>query len=67
VPGLVAAVPRLDEPAARRVAGDLLMRWAEPEPDWRRWSFARGRARQVVGDAEPALRALAAGAQVSAR
>jgi hypothetical protein len=57
VPGLLEEWPRLAGDERRRVAQDLLDRWASPEAaDWRRWSVPRARARRLVLAVEPALR-----------
>jgi hypothetical protein len=68
VPGLLAELPRLEGDLRRRVAEDLLYRYATPEAaDWRRWSFPQARARELVLEVEPLLREAAALPQQASR
>lgn len=49
VPALIDGLPRLDEPARCFVTKRLVGRWGGADaPDWRTWSWSRGRARSLV-------------------
>jgi hypothetical protein len=61
-PALLETVPLLDPERQAALARGLLTRWSPPaEEDWRTFSFARARARRVVGDAVAELELMAEG------
>ena len=58
VPLLLDALPRVDRSAQCAVAAGLLKQRARLErDDWRSWNFARERARELLRDQSPRLRA----------
>src|SRR5213078_4486353 len=58
VPLLLEALPRVDRSAQCAVAAGLLKQRARLErDDWRSWNFARERARELLRDQSPRLRA----------
>ena len=57
VPALLEAAPSLEDWERQKVAWDLLGRWTSGDADLRTWSVPRARARRLVRDAEPMLRA----------
>jgi hypothetical protein len=49
VPALIDGLPRLDQAGRCFVSKRLVGRWgSEDAPDWRTWSWSRGRARSLV-------------------